>query len=96
MTSRDQSPARIHRFERKLSSSSTASRSKSYLTSSDLDLSNRMLQQSDEQIIQNAFANQLHVTPRKKYFIHDDQSDESETSRFVCFFLPRILKTIIQ
>ncbi|UXI17982.1 hypothetical protein NH340_JMT03925 [Sarcoptes scabiei] len=81
LTNRDQSPIRsaAHRFERKLSSTGSATtggRSKSYLTSSDLDLRNRILHQNDEQRIENAFA--MHVTPRKKFF--DDQSDESETS----------------
>ncbi|XP_075676762.1 CLIP-associating protein isoform X3 [Dermatophagoides pteronyssinus] len=86
ITSRDQSPAsrtnnssHSQRFERKLSSSSTASRTKSHLTSSDLDLAhnNRILRPNEhEQMIENAFL--MHATHRKKFF--DEQSDESDAS----------------
>lgn len=89
ITSRDQSPAsrtnnssHSQRFERKLSSSSTASRTKSHLTSSDLDLAhnNRILRPNEhEQMIENAFL--MHATHRKKFF--DEQSDESDASRYV-------------
>lgn len=75
-TSRDTSPTRTPAYERKLSTGSSASR-RNYMVNSDLDLSNRILHQNDEEMIENAFM--MHTTPRKKFY--DDQSDESETSR---------------
>lgn len=79
VTSREQSPSRTPAYDRRLSNSSSASRStRSYLINSDLDLSNKkILNHNDEQMFENALL--TNVTPRKKFYY--DHSDESETSR---------------
>lgn len=77
--SREQSPTRTTpAYERRLSNSSSASRTRNHLMNSDLDLSNKLasLHHNDD-LLDNSFV--MHGTPRKKFF--DDQSDESETSR---------------
>src|SRR5699024_7222631 len=51
------------------------------MMNSDLDLSNKILNHNDEQLMENALL--ANVTPRKKFY--DDHSDESETSRFFIY-----------